>query len=226
MVNTGNITVTERDMNPLSSTYDTTRTRTYEDLRRCALPAPDMNYKWAYVSTSSDHLTIINCSEDHELRPSMRPYNLRKVMLGECLHTMTSDTFSGITTIREAVIGLQGHTVLGFDGCTGLSTLTIYNGLYAVGRMAFQGCTSLTEVTIPQSVGYIGFRAFRLCTSLTGIYFIGTTPPTLDFEYGRSEAFDSTNNCPIYVPAEAVTAYKSASSWSAYADRIQAIPTP
>jgi hypothetical protein len=45
------------------------------------------------------------------------------------------------------------------------------------------------------------------------------TPPTLG-----SNAFDSTNNCPIYVPAESVNTYKSATNWSTYADRIQAMP--
>jgi hypothetical protein len=39
-------------------------------------------------------------------------------------------------------------------------------------------------------------------------------------------AFNNTNNCPIYVPAESVNAYKAASVWSNYASRIYAIPTP
>jgi len=43
-------------------------------------------------------------------------------------------------------------------------------------------------------------------------------PPTLG-----SSTFDDTNNCPIYVPSGSVNAYKSASGWSTYADRIQAI---
>ena len=34
--------------------------------------------------------------------------------------------------------------------------------------------------------------------------------------------FISTNNCPIYVPAGSVEAYKTAEYWSDYADRIQA----
>ena len=41
----------------------------------------------------------------------------------------------------------------------------------------------------------------------------------------NSNAFDNTNNCPIYVPAESVSAYQSAPNWSTHASRIQAIPT-
>jgi hypothetical protein len=37
--------------------------------------------------------------------------------------------------------------------------------------------------------------------------------------------FYETNNCPIYVPAESVEAYKSAEFWSDYSNRIQAIPS-
>ena len=36
--------------------------------------------------------------------------------------------------------------------------------------------------------------------------------------------FNNTNDCPIYVPAGSVEAYKVAQYWSDYADRIQAKP--
>jgi hypothetical protein len=39
-----------------------------------------------------------------------------------------------------------------------------------------------------------------------------------------SSVFNYTNNCPIYVPSASVETYKSASGWSGYASRIQAIP--
>jgi hypothetical protein len=38
-----------------------------------------------------------------------------------------------------------------------------------------------------------------------------------------SSAFGSTNNCPIYVPSGSVSNYKSATNWSSYSSRIQAI---
>jgi len=37
-------------------------------------------------------------------------------------------------------------------------------------------------------------------------------------------ALENTNNCPIYVPSASVNAYKTATNWSTYASRIQAIP--
>jgi hypothetical protein len=56
---------------------------------------------------------------------------------------------------------------------------------------------------------------------LTSITCNATTPPTLEDAF----AFENTDNCPIYVPAESVDTYKAASGWSTYADRIQPIPT-
>ena len=83
---------------------------------------------------------------------------------------------------------------------------------------AFYGCTSLTSITIPSGVTSIGNNTFNGCTSLTSITVEATTPPTLGLN-----VFNNTNNCPIYVPAESVDAYKTANNWSKYADRIKAI---
>ena len=78
----------------------------------------------------------------------------------------------------------------------------------------------ITSLSIPDGTTKIGGYVFYNCSSLTSITIKATTPPTLG-----SSAFDNTNNCPIYVPAKSVNAYKTATNWSAYANRIQAIPT-
>lgn len=95
----------------------------------------------------------------------------------------------------------------------------IPDGVTAVNHFAFFWCQSLTSVTIPSSVTAIGYSSFDSCRSLTSITCLATTPPALQYDY----TFYDTNNCPIYVPAESVSAYKSASGWSAYASRITAI---
>ena len=50
-----------------------------------------------------------------------------------------------------------------FYGCSGLTSITIPNGVTSIGYWAFSGCTSLTSVTIPNSVTYIGYKAFSKC---------------------------------------------------------------
>ena len=101
---------------------------------------------------------------------------------------------------------------------TKLTSVTIGNSVTSIGNQAFYNCPKLTSVTIGNGVTSIDNQAFYRCTGLTSVTINATTPPTL-----VTNAFSSTNNCPIYVPSASVNAYKSASGWSSYASRIQAI---
>ena len=107
-----------------------------------------------------------------------------------------------------------------FYFCSALTKITIPDGVTSIEMGTFNSCSALTKITIPDGVTSIGNYAFAYCSKLTSITIKATTPPTLG-----SSAFDNTNNCPIYVPAASVDTYKTATNWSAYADRIQAIPT-
>ena len=106
-----------------------------------------------------------------------------------------------------------------FSNCTGLTSITIPNSVTSLEQYTFGYCSALTSITIPDSVTNIGKYALYYCSKLTSVTVEATTPPTLG-----TNAFNGTNNCPILVPAESVEAYKAATNWSTYADRIQAIP--
>ena len=123
-----------------------------------------------------------------------------------------------ITSI-DIPTGVTSIGVYAFYYCTSLSGITIPNSVTSIGDGAFEGCFSLTSITIPNSVTSIDSYAFASCTGLTSVIVEATTPPTLG-----SWAFDDTNDCPIYVPCSAVSAYKSAYGWSDYASMIHGIP--
>lgn len=100
-----------------------------------------------------------------------------------------------------------------------VTSITLPETLKSIKKEAFYSCGSITSITIPANVTYIGEKAFQYCTSLTSITCLGTVPATLA---GTSiYVFDNTNNCPIYVPAASVDAYKTA--WPQYASRIVGI---
>lgn len=58
-----------------------------------------------------------------------------------------------------------------FNGCTGLTSVTIGDSISSIGGNAFNGCTGLTSVTIGNSISSIGGNAFNGCTSLTSVIF-------------------------------------------------------
>ena len=67
---------------------------------------------------------------------------------------------------------ITDETVLGycaFCGCSGLTSVTIPDGVTSIGSSAFRGCSGLTSVTIPDSVMSIGSSAFEGCSGITSV---------------------------------------------------------
>lgn len=130
-------------------------------------------------------------------------------------------SFSRCTSLTSMIIPndfLQINRAYFCNRCTSLTNVKLSDKLDYIQDSSFYGCSSLTDITIPSGVTYIGGSAFESCSGLTSITIKATTPPTL-----MSDAFSSTNNCPIYVPAESLEAYRQATNWSRLADRISAI---
>ena len=57
-----------------------------------------------------------------------------------------------------------------------IRSITLGNGVTAIGTCAFMSFEALTEVTIPASVTTIGASAFQWCSSLKKVYFEGSAP--------------------------------------------------
>ena len=135
----------------------------------------------------------------------------------------SSSAFYSVKTTLTKITMPNTLTKIGnyaFYSCTALTgNLVIPSSVTSIGREAFSGCSGLVSVEIPSGVTSIGNYAFEDCSKLTSITVSATTPPTL----GGTSCFDNTNNCNIYVPAESVETYKTATKWSSYASRIFAI---
>ena len=86
--------------------------------------------------------------------------------------TITKYTGSvGVVTIPSTLAG-SPVTSIGdhaFDGCYGLTSISIPQGVKSIGNQAFSFCAYLTTISIPQGVTSIGDLAFQSCRSLTTI---------------------------------------------------------
>ena len=56
-----------------------------------------------------------------------------------------------------------------FNGCSGLTSLTLPSGVTEIGSFAFYGCSGLTSLTLPSGVTEIGSFAFHGCSGLTSL---------------------------------------------------------
>lgn len=154
-------------------------------------------------------------------------YNCKAITISEFPDSLTSisgNAFYGCESI--STINIHDYmTSIGssaFQSATYLKNLTIGSSVTSILGYAFYRCSRIESVTIPASVTEIGNGAFQSCTGLTSITCNATTPPTLPSSTGYYYTFNDTNNCPIYVPAASVNAYKAAAGWSTYASRIRA----
>lgn len=98
-----------------------------------------------------------------------------------------------------------------------LTSVTIPNSVTSIGDQAFSKCSMLRSITIPNSVTYIGYNTFYQSKSLETITCTATIPPTLGAYNDVSSVY------AVYVPAESIEAYKTATNWSYYASKIQPI---
>ncbi len=218
-----------------------------EDVKFDPIPPAPPVFEGKYKLTLSDSTTVSaacdGTSAITQAEISAYTASLTSAEIGDCVTSINTSAFRYCGGLTSCTIG-TGVTSIGqnsFYDCESLTSIDLPSGVTRIDKSAFYNCVSLTSVTIPNSVTNIEYSAFRQCSSLTGVTipsgvtsinnntFNGctsltsitvnaTTPPSLS-----SSAFTNTNNCPIYVPAASVEAYKTATNWSAYADRIQPI---
>lgn len=118
-----------------------------------------------------------------------------------------------LTEIHAPLCTSVGRVALG--NCYKLEYAELPSVLTIAGE-AFNRCSKLRIVKFRDIQSFTG-DVFFACSGLESVIIDNITPPSLS-----SNAFAAASSTfIIYVPDESVTAYREASGWSAYADRIK-----
>ena len=129
------------------------------------------NLTWTYVE-STGTLTISGTGDMYDYSQSpWSSYIIKKVILENGITSIGNRAFEGCSGLTSVTIG-NSVTSIGnyaFCNCSGLTSVTIGNSVTSIGGSAFHGCSSLATITIPNSVTSIGDVAFSYCSGLTAI---------------------------------------------------------
>ena len=147
-------------------------------------------------------------------------YSLSSITIPDSVTSIGGHAFRYCPSLASITIP-DGVTSIGessFSGCSSLASITIPDGVTSIGEYAVNNCYSLASITMPNGVTSIGGSAFYNCYSVAFYDFTAcTTVPKLS----NKNAFTNISaDCQIRVPASLVNAWKAATNWSTYANRI------
>ena len=146
--------------------------------------------------------------------------SLDGVVLPETLTEIGNYAFSGC-------VGLTGITIpntvtnigqSAFSGCAGITELTLPNGLQTIGQEAFKNM-QLQSIVVPNNVTSIGASAFQGCSYLKIVHITNGDVTNLT-ALGKDAFSGAHSSLCIIVPQDAFKAYKEATNWSSYANKI------
>lgn len=148
------------------------------------------------------------------------------VTYGSKTYSVTSiveQAFDGCSAITEVTIPASVTSVGSdvFNGCSSLTQATIGDGLTEISTSMFTNCSALEKLVIGKGVTKIESFAFANCSNLKEITVLASNPPSV----ASDRSFENVSrDIPVYVPLEALSAYKAASVWKGFTN-LQPIST-
>lgn len=142
--------------------------------------------------------------------------DIRNITLPEGLTTIGNNAFYGCTELDSIVLPNSLKTIgsYAFTNCTGLDYIVFGDGLEQIGMRAFNKCERLASVELQENIKRLADYAFSACTSMSSIILNAVVPPQIEIS-----SFDVS--CPINVPCEGLSAYRTANHWRDMQDRVR-----
>ncbi|MBQ9555386.1 MAG: leucine-rich repeat protein [Muribaculaceae bacterium] len=114
------------------------------------------------------------------------------------------------TTYNVVTIGYQS-----FKDCSGLTGISLPEGIVYVMNEAFMNCTSLQSITLPSTVVSIYQNVFVGCSALESIICNWSNARSTNANNFDADTYD---NATLFVPKGSLSSYKSTVPWSKFAN--------
>lgn len=202
-------------------------TGTYQDILTQVHFGDNIYAMLAFTFNNCRSLKCVTTTEEMANSVSASGVNIFRGCRG--LQSFNIPQGTAITVIKNSM----------FRDCSALQVITMGNNITKIDPNAFFGASSISKINIPRSLqtidvnglnGLFGVTEYDFPDTLTTInatgiinnyalcciIFRSPTPPTL-----VAGALNGTSRtCKFYVPDASVTTYKTATNWTAYADKI------
>ena len=148
---------------------------------------------------------------------SFKETALVSIDIPDLVTSIEGGAFDQVESLRHVHLGegLQTINRIAFYNCS-LESVEFPGNLKVIKDNAFAG-NEIKKLILPKNITSIGSSAFTSCYNLQQVYCLSETPPAI---YQNTFGIPSTATCLIYVPANAVSVYKTTEWWKEYANRI------
>ncbi len=147
--------------------------------------------------------------------------NLRSVtVVSEIFYAIRNGAFRNCTNLKNVKVAdcVVYFGVESFYGCA-IEKIDLPESLFGIDEKAFAQCSLLNEIRIGSKIELIRKDAFAGCAEDLKVYITAVQPPELE-----GDIFGGNESVTVYVPEEAVTAYKENEYWQVYEANIIPIP--
>lgn len=94
----------------------------------------------------------------------------------------------GSVTIPNGVTAIGDYA---FERCNTVTSIILPSSLTSIGSSAFARCANLTNINLPNSITYIGSLAFEWCPNLTNVVIPGSVISVGDFAFNMCSKLSS-----------------------------------
>ena len=131
-------------------------------------------------------------------------YSLTSITIPDNVVTFGNEVFrnSGVSdvTLGNGISSIGSNT---FNYCANLTTVTLGNGITSIGEQAFMWCENLTSINIPATLTSLAKNAFAYCENLTSIELPSTLTSIAE------QAFIGCASLPSVIIPEGITRIES-----------------